>query len=493
MTSRDRAAAALRWLPPPSALLILTVGAVLVAVVFAKGIRDADYFWHVTAGRLIATTGSIPNTDPFSFTWGGQPWTPHEWLSELMLYVLVSGPGPAATLVVFGLIGAGVAAVTGWLLLRLGARPFAVGAGLALLAWVMAPYLTVRPQAVSWLMLALLLSALALIRPPQRRWMLALGPFFALWANLHGLWVVGLGVVGLYGLFTLAGRTPMSAARWWVAAGVTLCLAGSMVTPAGPAGILYPLRYVDAGDWGLANIQEWQSPNFHDAGHLGLLALVVALVVTGGRRAPGWMVALSWIGMVMALVSMRNSPVAAILAAPALGLGFEDWLRSRSRARQGRRELRPAIQLTRRLMEVGAALAIVAVAFGVARPAGGSLVREGDYPAAGATRLAEAHPGVRVIGEYGWGGYLIFRLSEGGGRVFIDGRNDMYSQAILDDYSTIRDADPGWEAIADAYEADAILFPPGYTIAKVADQSDAWCEAYRDAHQVLLLRSCGGT
>ena len=68
--------------------------------------------------------------------------------------------------------------------------------------------------------------------------MLLLIPLFVLWANLHGLYVIGLGVVGVYLLFTLAGRTPMSPARGWVLASLVGAIGASMLTPAGPIGIL---------------------------------------------------------------------------------------------------------------------------------------------------------------------------------------------------------------------------------------------------------------
>jgi len=190
-----------------------------------------------------------------------------------------------------------------------------------------------------------------------------------------------------------------------------------------------------------------------------------------------------------ALVALRNAPAAAGLAAPALGLGIADLLSSRSAA--GRtRILRPSIQLGRRLMELTVATVIGVVALSIAIGQTGEIVREGGYPVAATNLLLESAPQSRVIGEYGWGGYLIYRMYDSGGRVFIDGRNDMYSDSVLDEYSAIRDAGPGWEQIADAYGADALLFPPDFTIAKVAAIGGTWCEAYRDESQVLLLRSC---
>ena len=170
--------------------------------------------------------------------------------------------------------------------------------------------------------------------------MLWLLPLFALWANLHGLYVVGLGVVGVYALFTFAGRTPMAPAwRWVLGAGIGAFLA-SALTPAGPLGLLYPLRYLGigggAGAWGLKNIQEWQSPNFHDPANLGLLALIIAVALVGRRVAPGWLTFLAYLGVAMALVALRNTPIAAVFAVPVLALGIDGWRKARPAARRGR-------------------------------------------------------------------------------------------------------------------------------------------------------------
>ena len=89
-----------------------------------------------------------------------------------------------------------------------------------------------------------------------------------------------------------------------------------------------PLRYIDAGDWGLANIEEWQSPSFHDPAHWPFLALIVLVGLNGGRRSPGWLVMLSWVGIAMALVALRSGPIAAVFALPVLAIGLEDRMRT---------------------------------------------------------------------------------------------------------------------------------------------------------------------
>ena len=484
----------LRWLPSPVAILLVAMGGVLVSITLAKGVADPDYFWHLTAGRVIAESG-VPSTDPFSFTWAGRPWTPHEWLSELLIYRLVSTLGETVTLFVFASFAAAAVAVVAVASSRSGARTLAVALPAILAMLVLASYATLRPQAISWLLMAALVAGLMQLRPERRRLLWLLPVVFALWANLHGLYVVGLGVVALYALFTLAGRTPMAPLRGWVLAASVSALLASALTPAGPMGLLYPLRYVEGGDWGLANIEEWQSPNFHDPAHLALLVVILAVAVNGARATPAWLAALSYVGVAMSLLALRNAPLAALFAIPTLAMGIEARLAERdARRARPRRPVEPSVEAARRVMELALAGFVVAGGLLVTLP--GSPLRtirsDADelFPVAAVDVLERRHPDARVLAEYGWGGYVIHRLYDDGGRVFVDGRNDMYDQAILEDYSAIRAADPGWERLVEAYRVEAILLPPETTLVRGPAQEAGWCEAYRDEMQVLLLRSC---
>jgi hypothetical protein len=474
-----------QWLPSSALLVGLVTGVILLGVTVAKGLQDADSFWHVVAGQVIVDSGGVPTTDPFSFTHAGQPWTPHEWLSEVVMYLLDASLGVTGSLVAFGLVVGAISVIHATGLGQLGLRTLAVGSALAIGAVVMFPYVTVRPQAISWLLMTILLWLLLTLRPERPMRLVAIPVLFVLWANLHGLYVVGFGFVGLYALFTLAGRTPMASRRWWVVGAGIGAVAASMLTPAGPEGLLYPLRYIDAGDWGLANIQEWQSPDFHNVAHWPLLLMIVGLIANGGRRAPGWLTVLSWVTVVMALVSLRNAPVAAVVAIPVLAMGID--------ARLGpARAVSPRVAQARRLLESGVA-AIVAVASLVILLPGDPAAASAEavaarYPVAALDHLSQTNPDARVLADYGWGGYVISRLYESGGRVFVDGRNDMYGDEILEEYSTVRAAEDGWEAIVDDHDVEALLFPPSAFIARGAAEDAGWCDAYRDDVQVLLIR-----
>jgi len=471
-------------------IVALVLGAIVFAITVGKGVRDSDYFWHVAAGRFMAQTGSVPSTDPFSFTWNGQPWTPHEWLTELMIHTLTSAVGEVGALVVFALIPGATLLILAWMLARMRVRAIAQAPVLSLTALIIAPYATLRPQALSWLLLAVTLALLASVTAQSGRRLIWLLPLLAAWSNLHGLYVVAIGVVGAYALFTLMGRTPLAPRREWALGAVGLAVVGVMATPAGPLGVLYLLRY--SQEWGLAHIQEWQSPNFHEPAHWPLLALVVALILNGGRATPGWLQLVAYVGTVMALVALRNGPVAAVLATPTMALGLEDRIRSRWGAH---RVAAPRIAVGRRMLEVVTGILVVAGSFVIFLPPAlsttpGEQQRAAGYPTAAADLLVSQHPHVRVVAEYGWGGYLIYRLYDGGGRVFVDGRNDMYAEEILDDYTSIVSADEGWSELVDAYGADALLFPPTRAITKGVAEAAGWCEAHRDDDSVLLLRDC---
>jgi hypothetical protein len=468
----------------------IVFGAILVMTVTFHGLTDVDYFWHVTTGRLIATAGSIPSTDPFSFTYAGGPWTPHEWLSELLIYELVSVVGGTAALVIFGMLGGATIAVGIATARRQGIRlPAIVGASVVTAA-VLVSYLTVRPQALSWLLLAILvalLGSLAADRPRRALWLI---PLFVLWANLHGLYVVGLGVVFIWAMATLFGRTPMAGARGWAALGALGAVAASMLTPAGPVGVLYPLRYVQPGGWGLSHIQEWLSPNFHDPASLGLLVLIGVLLLVGWRGSPGWLAVVFTVLVLISLYSLRNAPLAAVAAFGIVGRSLDNLLPA-----PRRRSSSPSMARVRRFMELILAAVIVVAAFVIFVPRVASnedaAIRE-HLPVAGVDKLRAVNPHAHVFAEYGWGGYVIYRMYDAGGRVFVDGRNDMYPERILDDYSAIRDGSGDWSGLLDAYDADAILLPPDAGLVSAVASDHAWCQQYRDGFQVLFTR-CDGS
>jgi hypothetical protein len=467
-------------LPSRLTILAAVVVAFFIVLTVVRGPIDADFWWHLTTGRLILESGSVPSVDPFSFAYDG-PWVAHEWLGEVIIAGLVDTVGFGVTAALFGLAAAGALLVPAYALHRNGVAVRALLPWIVIGTYTLAAFATVRPQVLSWLLLAVLIVLLLGITAEDRvrPWLVL--PLMLVWANLHGLYVAGLGVIGLYAVFTIFGATAL-AKRWWIALGMLVgAVAVSALTPAGPEGLLYPLRYLRQDDWGTAFIAEWQSANFTDPRQWGVVLLFVAAVLLGRRTTPLWIVTLAVVGLLSAVVAVRNAPLAILMSMPMLALTLQDRLGPAP-------EAPPAQERPRRMLEMGLA-AIVIVAFLVVLPRVASGSEESAFPSEALTRLQAMQPDARLLVDYDWAGYAIHRIHGSGGSVFIDGRSDMYPREVFEDYLSIRSAAPGWEELVAHYRVQGLLLPPSAPVVEAVD--DTWCEAFRDERAVLLLVDCG--
>ena len=109
---------------------------------------------------------------------------------------------------------------------------------------------SLRPQLWTFLGVALLCRALV---TDQGRFLWLFPALFALWANMHGGWIVGLGILGVWGAAdTLA--VPSRARRWGPL--VFACAFATIVTPYGWR--LWEFLWQTVG-LGRVDIDEWGS------------------------------------------------------------------------------------------------------------------------------------------------------------------------------------------------------------------------------------------
>jgi hypothetical protein len=109
------------------------------------------------------------------------------------------------------------------------------------------------------------------------------------------------------------------------------------------------------------------------------------------------------------------------------------------------------------------------------------------YPARSVSYLEEHAPGARVFNSYDWGGYLIDNLYPDG-RVFIDGRADVYGPGLVRDYVAIAMAKPGWQDLLDRYQVDAVLMPPRTRLSVALRQDTRWQEVVMNHDEDLFLK-----
>ena len=215
---------------------------VLVALflcgIFSTEAADTDFWWHLKTGEYIAEHGKLPVPDPFSYTSSyGPPAYPgeetvryfnltHEWLAQVLWWLLYRLGGFPAVVLWKGFLLGVVCAAAGCLAARR-AGNFYLGI-LAALAPV--PVLTLfaadRPALVTFALVAVFVVVLdSYVSGGRAVWLWMLIPLHIVWANSHGGFFLGWGVLAAYSVG--AWRLPSERRKpLWLAAGLCVLLSG---------------------------------------------------------------------------------------------------------------------------------------------------------------------------------------------------------------------------------------------------------------------------
>src|SRR3569832_1875088 len=59
----------------------------------SRPLSDGDFWWHLKTGEYIVKNLTIPRIDFYSFTVPGKHWVAHEWLSEVIFYLVYTRAG----------------------------------------------------------------------------------------------------------------------------------------------------------------------------------------------------------------------------------------------------------------------------------------------------------------------------------------------------------------------------------------------------------------
>jgi hypothetical protein len=465
--------------------------------------RDSDTGWHIRTGEMILQTRSLPHTDPFSFTRGGQPWMAWEWLSDVLMGAVHQTAGLAGVAMLYGLaIAVGV-----WLWFRLN---WDVGGNFLLACALASPMLSTcnihwlaRPHVLSWIFfLAAVRFCEHLSTPLTKVQMAGVAAAAALWTNLHAsfffapliplIWAAGTW------LRSLLWETPNEEGklRGYLET-AALAAAATLLNPYGWQLHLHVARYLLDRDL-LDRVGEFESFNFHADGALPItIALAVAMagaVFSLSRRRLEHFF-LSALLVVAALRSARGLPLVALLALPlANGAITESLTAAHCLKAPIRRFLDSFLSYGERLRALDArnsGLLLVAAAcvlFAVMLKAPGIAAATGfpadQFPVAAASKVASLPANARVFAPDKFGGYLIYKFN-GTRKVFFDGRSDFYGAGFLKDYGRMVQVRPGWQSLFDPYGFTHVLLPNNYSLLGVLKQQ-GWLQMYSDSTVTLL-------
>ena len=170
---------------------------IFVIALFAIAVRetlDPDMWWHLRTGQIIFTEG-IPRQDIFSFTVPDFEWITHEWLSQVLMWLVYVTADLPGLMVTFALLTAAT-----YLLLYAACegRPFLAAFVVLLAAITSAIVWGARPQIFNLFFTALFVFLIEKVRRGgfSFRVLWLLPPLTMLWANLHSGYLLGVVFLG---------------------------------------------------------------------------------------------------------------------------------------------------------------------------------------------------------------------------------------------------------------------------------------------------------
>ncbi|MDZ4786396.1 MAG: hypothetical protein SGJ02_10010, partial [bacterium] len=225
---------------------------------------DPDLFARIAMGRWLEKFGSFPIKDPFSFTSTKAIWIDHEWLSGVVFYRIVSAFGDVGlfifkiilSLLTIGILNATVKKSSSrslsLFLLFIFANELSV-------VWMS----TVRSQIFTYLFIPIFLYLITIHKKFQDKTLLFLSPLImALWCNLHGGFVVGLGILGAYSFAKIVLRQSGAVPVFFS------FVASIFSTLLNPYGFSYWKFMFMALSMPRVTITEWAGASFLDPAHL---------------------------------------------------------------------------------------------------------------------------------------------------------------------------------------------------------------------------------
>ncbi|MBI4865742.1 MAG: hypothetical protein HY816_02210 [Candidatus Wallbacteria bacterium] len=486
----------------PAASALPGLREVLLALFFLGSLTpvvDYDVWLHLAAGREMWSKAQVLSVDVFSHTVPGEAWVYHEWLAAVVSYGLWLLGGVNA-LVVFKAVM--MTASMGVLLATFAVRGH--GRGAPALVGLMAAAVSAnnvaleRPHLFTILFLNLFVYWLNRQRYRGMPLPWGMAVIAALWANLHGGFVLGLLAFGPFlveDLWHLVRRRgPVDGQDEALAVSrlrerilrtalvLAACVFATLANPYGVETLLYPLQYASPSPF-MRQIEEWASPNFQRQIVLEAVLLVLVAVGVFSKAPVGLADGIFAMASVhLILTGVRNSFLVGSFLGPALVSHVAACLEQPSWGGRLRRKLERFDSGT-----FGPLLALAVLLGGTVALTGTPRVAPGRFPEGAVRFLERQRPPGRLFNDYDFGGYLMFHLPAY--PVFVDGRVDVYSKhSAFADFLSVWHLSADWERVLERRGVRIALLEQRQSLAALLGASPNWQEVFRDDVAVIFLK-----
>jgi hypothetical protein len=354
-----------------------------------------------------------------------------------------------------------------------------------------------RPHLFSFVAVVVLLG---LLEGRPRKPILATALLFLAWANLHGGFVYGWILTGIYflgSLGELAWGDQRAVWRGQVNYYLSMLVTAVAATLLNPRGLELHRHLMEffATPYLMENTAEFVSPNFHEAGGKIFLALLVLIVISLTLHRPRPTLPrllLVCAGTALALMAVRNIPLFGLTVLPILALHLDSSWRRLPDPRGVRERFETTAAMTSTLPWALPVTGLL-IALGSAGGRVGSLQlirHEFDgtvFPVAAVTEARNQQLQGRLFSEFAWGGYVLYAWP--GQKVFIDGGTDFFGEEVFREYVRIKQMSPEWRDLLVNREISWMLLERERPLTYELARDGNWVLWYCDSLAVMFRRS----
>jgi hypothetical protein len=489
---------------------LIVLGFCVVSLIVMVSPLDGDTWWHLRIGEESFTRQQPLAIDLFSYTRFGESYISHSWLTDLILFLIFDA---------FGFIGlsvwiGGLAILALCLVYFQMEGPGVYRTGLIFLTGLLLlPFLKARPQMVS---LAFLLGEAWILDTcwtKKQIYDLLLIPFFTLWSNLHGGFLIGLfyGVLFITGQFLddRLGRSEVNVQskgkRKFLIIILAICLLAVMIHPMG-INVWKTLTSTMNSSTGANMIMEWSSPDFHAPSqqvYLWWLALIVGIVSLSNRKLTSVDILCLISFTVMGFIWRRHLAFLVVFGAILLSKHLWEMMLTVWNQPSGRwvsqikaemtsskkSLVEPSPRSARWIFWLVTAIMVAASLtklYLITTPSQIESREKQLFPYAARSWIEQNHPPGRLLNSYNWGGYFEWYLRDY--PVFLDSRADLFGDEIIGQWLDVMNAREGWLEILEYWDVGTIVIEPDWHVVDLLPYH-GWKELYRDDQAVIFGRS----
>lgn len=490
-------------------LMITMASAFLTPEGPSRLLGDGDTGTHLRTGQMILETGTVPTTDPYSFSRPGQRWYAWEWAWDVAFAKIDAAGGLTAV----ALATLAILCITFyWLFRHSLARCHnpviaVIVTGLCMIE--SSNHWLARPHAVSFLFLVFAIWWIERNRATKWKVVLALPLLTIAWANIHGGFVLLIPILASYsgGAFLRAltseertDRRVEAIAGLTYAATAILCLLASLVNPYGGSLLKHIFTYLQEPIL-MQRTTEFRPPNLTRIPLLLLFSLDLLSILWFALHKRYEYCLLIGGTAYMALGIVRHISVHCVICAPfiaeaAVALGrigaerlpkwpFGELLASLLESGDDLKGLRTTWKSFALPTLFGALLMTGCATKASSRFEARFLPQR--FPLKATEALKSEGGPLRIFSDDETGDYIIYALYPHA-RVFIDGRLDFYGPAILPEYDQLILASHEWDKTLDRYGVNALLLEKKIDLAKAVRTDHRWRKIYEDQDYVAYRR-----